>query len=132
LIAVDTNVLVRYIVEDDVSQSRAAALMVERAAEKGQLIFVSQIVLCELVWVLSYAYGFERKEVAAILNELRRVAQIQIEDPDQVGRSIERYTSDKGDFADYLIAERAVANGSEWVATFDRALHKDPRFKPVT
>ena len=116
---------------DDPKQSRAAVKWIERAADEGARIFISQIVLCELVWVLSFAYDFPRKEIAALLNDLRRAAQVDIEDADQVGRALERYGSSRGDFADYLIAERALAHGCTSVATFDRALHSDGRFVPV-
>jgi len=131
LIAIDTNVLVRYLVADDPKQSRAAAELIERCADEGERIFISQIVLCELVWVLSYAYAFARKEIAALLHDLRRASQLEIENPDQVGRALERYGASRGDFADYLIAERAVARGCTSVATFDRALRSDPRFVSV-
>jgi len=132
LIALDTNVLIRYLVDDDPKQARAATSLVERALQRGESIFISQIVLCELVWVLSYAYDFHRKEIARLIGDLRRAAQVQIEDPDQVARSLERYTASGGDFADYLIAERAMARGCSAVATFDRALHKDSRFVAVS
>jgi predicted nucleic-acid-binding protein len=125
---VDTNVLVRYIVEDDPKQSRAAADLIERAVDEGEPLFVSQIVLCELVWVLSYAYRFSRVEIIAILLQLRRVAQLTIEAPDEVRRAIDAYAAQRGDFADYVIAERAIANGCSTIATFDRVLHTDPRF----
>ncbi len=131
MIALDTNVLVRYLVADEPRQSRAAARLIEAAADQGQSIFISQIVLCELVWVLSYAYELTRKEIATMLNDLRRAAQVEIEDPDQVGRAVERYASSRGDFADYLIAERAVVRGCTSVATFDRVLRIDPRFLSV-
>lgn len=131
MIALDTNVLVRYLVADDPKQSSAAVQLINRCADKGESIFISQLVLCELVWVLSYAYDFARKEIAALLNDLRRAAQLEIENPDQVGRALERYGSSRGDFADYLIAERAVAHGCTSIATFDRALRSDPRFVSV-
>lgn len=60
MIALDTNVLVRYLVEDDPKQSAAAARAIERATARGEEIFIGQIVLCELVWVLSHAYDFTR------------------------------------------------------------------------
>jgi len=132
LIALDTNVLVRYLVADNPKQSRAATSVVERSLENGESIFISQIVLCELVWVLSYAYEFDRKQIATLIGDLRRAAQVEVEDPDQVARALERYTASRGDFADYLIAERAMARGCSAVATFDRALHKDSRFVVVS
>jgi predicted nucleic-acid-binding protein len=130
MIALDTNVLVRYIVEDDPQQAPAAVALIERALRREEPIFIPQIVLCELVWVLSFAYRFKRGAIAAVLQHLRRGAQLVLEGADDVKRAIDAYASGGGDFADYLIAERAVANGCAIVATFDRALASDKRFAP--
>jgi predicted nucleic-acid-binding protein len=74
VIALDTNVLVRYLVEDDPAQARAAIALIEATIERGDRLFVAQIVLCETVRVLSYAYRFRREEIVAILRQLRRAA----------------------------------------------------------
>ncbi len=128
MIAVDTNVLVRFLVEDDPDQTAIAAAMVEQAIKTEEPLFVTQIVLCELVWVLSHAYRFRRADILNVLQQLRRGAQSTIERADEVRRAIESYAAGRGDFSDYLIAERAIASGCSTVATFDRALHVDPRF----
>jgi predicted nucleic-acid-binding protein len=128
MIGVDTNVLVRYVVGDDAQQAAIATEMVERAVERGKTLFISQIVLCELVWVLSHAYRFTRAEIVGALQQLRRGAQIVIEGADEVRRAIDAYAVQRGDFADYLIAERARAAGCEVVATFDRALQGSEPF----
>jgi len=128
MIALDTNVLVRYVVEDDAAQSAVAVAMIERAMERNEPLFVTQIVLCELVWVLAHAYRFSREEIVGVLHQLRRGAQITVEGSDEVRRAMEAYAGTRGDFADYLIAERAVANGCSAIATFDRALLSDSRF----
>lgn len=132
MIALDTNVLVRYLVQDDPKQSGEATRLIERAVEREESLYLSQIVVCELVWVLSYAYGFPRKEIAAVLDTLRRAAQLEIEGAESVRRAIDDYSSGRGDFADFLIAEHALARGCSHVATFDRTLHSDRRFMPVT
>ena len=128
MIALDTNVLVRYLVEDEPRQSAEATRLIDAAAAAGESIFISQIVLCELVWVLSFAYDVSRREIAAILQQLRRASNLVIESADQVQRAIDSFERGKGDVADYLIAEHAVAQGCTVVATFDRALHSDRRF----
>jgi predicted nucleic-acid-binding protein len=132
MIAVDTNILVRFLVEDDPEQTAVAAAVVERAIESEEPLFVPQIVLCELVWVLSHAYKFNRTEIANVLQQLRRGAQIALERSDEVRRALESFATGRGDFPDYLIAERAMASGCTTVVTFDRALHVDTRFSPPT
>lgn len=130
MIGIDTNVLVRYIVEDDAGQTATAVALFERTLKKNESLFIPQIVLCELVWVLTYAYRFRRDEVLAVLQLLRRGAQLTIEGTDEVRRAIDLYGEQRGDFADYLIAERAIAGGCSSIATFDRVLHADRRFAP--
>lgn len=128
MIAVDTNVLVRYLTGDDPKQSAEAARFIDGVVERSEMLFVSQIVLCEIVWVLSFAYQVRRAEIAAILNQLRRATHLCIESPDEVQRATDSFERGKGDFADYLVAERAAAHGCPVVVTFDRALLADARF----
>lgn len=128
MIALDTNVLVRYLVEDEPRQTAEAARVIDAATAAGEPLFIGQIVICELVWVLSFAYDVPRLEIASILQQLRRASNLLIEAPDQVQRAIESFENGKGDLADYLIAEHAMAQGCSSVATFDRVLYSDPRF----
>lgn len=128
MIALDTNVLVRYFVEDKSRQSAEATRLIEGKIASGESIFIPQIVICELVWVLSYAYDVPRREISSILQQLRRASSLAIESADQVQRALESFENGKGDMADYLIAERALAAGCSSVATFDQALYSDRRF----
>ncbi len=128
MIALDTNVLVRFVVEDDAAQHRRSSALIASARERGEALFLSQLVLCELVWVLGAAYGLSRAQIASALTELLRVAQVVVEDFDQVRRALDAYMGGEGDFADYLIRERARAAGCETVKTFDRVLLHEPGF----
>ncbi len=128
MIGLDTNVLVRYLVEDDAAQALRAAALIEQMIAEGTRIFVGHIVLCELVWVLKRAYGRSRPEIAAALHAVLRTAQFVVEDVDLAYRALERYRTGAADFADYLIAERAASAGCTRVATFDRKLQADERF----
>lgn len=128
MIAVDTNVLVRFLVADDELQTAAAASAFEAAARRRVAVFVSQIVMCELVWVLSRAYRHSRKEIASILDLLLRSAGLEVEGRDEVMVAANAYASGKGDFADYLIRERARRAGCESVMTFDAALLRETAF----
>ncbi len=128
MIGIDTNVLVRYLVEDDARQTAEAARLMEGAAAEGEAIFISQIVICELVWVLSIAYEMPRREIAYLLHQLRRAATVTLEAADEVQRALTSFENGRGDLADYLIAERAISNGCRSIATFDRALYADKRF----
>ena len=128
MIAVDTSVLARFIVEDDSEQTNRADALFRRAAAKGLSIFVSDVVLCELVWVLATAYKVPRAEIASALANLTRAKQIEIGNADLVYRALAAYRAGKGDFADYVIREHALAAGCSSVATFDKRLWAEPVF----
>ena len=128
MIALDTNVLVRFLVEDEPKQSRAAARFIENAVAREEPLFISDIVMCEAVWVLASAYGFPRPEIADVLGNLLRAESVVFTSSDQLASALEAYSRGKGDFADYLIREQAHAHGADAVATFDKALLKEPGF----
>jgi predicted nucleic-acid-binding protein len=112
--AVDTNVLVRFLVQDDPAQAaRAAALM------RGREIWVSKTVLLETAWVLGSLYGFPASRVAAALEGLAGLPEVLLEDQPAVARAL-RWFREGLDFADAL--HLASAGGARKFATFDRQL----------
>jgi predicted nucleic-acid-binding protein len=123
MIALDTNILVRFLVRDDPKQARKAKVLVDKLDEDEARAFVSDIVLCELVWVLASCYRFDRSQIVVALKKLVGARQLRFDSTDNVLRAINAYETSKGDFADYLIREHARAAGCETVVTFDKALH---------
>ncbi|MCW8985768.1 MAG: type II toxin-antitoxin system VapC family toxin [Thermoanaerobaculales bacterium] len=128
MIALDTNVLVRFLVEDDEKQTQVASQLIRDAIEREQQLFISDIVMCETVWVLSSSYRFSRAEIVEALAELLRARAVVFTSTDRLARALEAFAIGKGDFADYLIREHAVAAGANTVATFDRSLLKERGF----
>ena len=128
MIGLDTNVIVRHLVEDDEAQTRRATRLIEAAIARDEGLFISDIVMCETVWVLSSAYRFSRSEIADALATLLRARSVVFTSADHLARSLEAFRNGKGDFADYLIRELARAAGADTVATFDRSLLKEPGF----
>lgn len=122
MIALDTNVLVRYLVADDAAQASQAKAFIEGAADRGERLFIGHIVLCELAWVLAAAYDLPRDELVAVIADVIRTSHFHVEAPDLAGSALHRFQRGAADFADYLIAERASAAGCESLASFDRAL----------
>jgi predicted nucleic-acid-binding protein len=129
MIALDTNVLVRYLVEDDEAQTRLAKAVVRRAVAKDEPLFVSDIVVCELVWVLEGNYEVPRGEIRELLESLFRARHLAFRDVDALLRALHAFQQGKGDFSDYLIAEHARESGADVVVTFDRALLNQPGFR---
>jgi predicted nucleic-acid-binding protein len=131
VIALDTNVLVRFIVEDDEEQARRARELIEDQFDRGMPCFVPDIVVAELVWVLGFSYDVARDRIASLLRELLSARQLRFDSSDRLSRALKAYTLGKGDFADYLIREQARASGCQAVATFDSDLFPDQSFMPV-
>jgi predicted nucleic-acid-binding protein len=119
VIALDTNVLVRFLVQDDADQARVAGAIIDQltAAEPG---FVGREVLVELVWVLERAYGYTHAEIAGSLDGLLSAIELQIEAADDVGSALELYRKDGFGFADLMIAAAARRAGAAELVTFDR------------
>jgi predicted nucleic-acid-binding protein len=130
VIALDTNVLVRFLVADDAEQHRQAVASIERALASDAAVLITSIVLVETVWVLRRSYRLTRAEIAAVLHRLLSARQLELHGRDQVVRSLRRFEAGKGDFADYMIAEQAAAKGAEVVVTFDQALMAEQGFAP--
>jgi len=128
VIALDTNVLVRFLVEDDEVQTAHATALIKRAVENDERLFVPDIVLCETAWVLGTRYKIPRREVAAVLRRLMGTRHLAFGSADLVVRALDAFAAGKGDFADYLIREQAAAAGCTTVATFDGDLLKETGF----
>jgi predicted nucleic-acid-binding protein len=124
----DTNILVRYLTQDEPAQAKKAAAIIEEAATKGEKLLVHPVVLCELVWVLETAYDYGRSEVAATLDRILRTAQFEVPDKETVWSAWADYRSGKGDFADYLIGRANERCGAAKTVTFDQALKGHRQF----
>ncbi len=128
MIALDTNVLVRFLVVDDKAQSARAARLVDGAVARNETLFVSDVVICETVRVLLSAYLVSRAKVGEILDQLLKATHLSFRDVDSLLRALEAFVAGRGDFADYVIKEHARRADCEKVATFDRALLKEDGF----
>jgi len=131
VIGLDTNVLVRYLVEDDPRQCALATALIDRVVANDETLFVSDVVVCETVWVLSISYRIGRTEIVALLRDLFRARHLEFLATDQLVRALDAYIAGRGDFADYLIREHARAAECESVATFDKVLLKESGFVAV-
>jgi predicted nucleic-acid-binding protein len=129
MIALDPNTLVRSIVWDDASQAKRVESLIERAVSAAGTLFVSDIVLCELVWTLGKVYGFEKPNLIKALRGLLSADVIVIQSFVEGARAPAAYEKGRGDFADYFIRETAQAAGCTHVATFNKALLKEHGFQ---
>lgn len=131
MIGLDTNVLVRYLMQDDAAQAKLASAAIESAAGRGERLRLAAITLCELVWVLESAYDQTRADVTRALEQIVRTANFDLEHADHVRKAIERYRSTPADFANALSGLVNEAAGCEHTLTFDRSLKRIPHFKVI-
>lgn len=125
MIALDTNVLVRFLVQDDPDQARLATEVIDQLSDAVPG-FVSREVLVELVWVLERAYRLGRAEIAGALDGLLASTELTIEGADEVGPALELYRNDGFGFADLMIAAAARRAGATELVTFDRKAARLP------
>lgn len=118
MIALDTNVLVRYIMQDDPKQSQKASRLIESLTPEAPA-FVPLVALIELVWVLTSCYDLTREQVALALDGLLRAKEIVLERAEQVSQALRAFGATGADFADCLIERTAAAAGCERTMTFD-------------
>ena len=123
--SLDTNVLVRYLAADDTKQLAVTEEIIEEAIHNREPLFLSAIVLCELVWVLARSYGQSKQEVIGRLEQILDMDQFRIEYDALVRRSLQAYRVGRGSFSDYLIGEISRHHGCRDTVTFDRALKGD-------
>ena len=121
MIGLDTNVLVRYLTQDDPDQAARAGRIIE-ACTKEEPGLVSLVVLCELVWVLRGAYGYEKRLVIEVLEQIMLTSQLQVEGEDIARLSLKAFRQGPADFADYVIIFSNRAGGSGITYSFDKKL----------
>lgn len=119
MIGLDTNVIVRYIMQDEPNQAALATRAIEGldADDPG---FVSVVTIVELGWVLAACYGLDRAQVADAIEALLRVRELVVDRTDSVARAVREFRRSKADLADCLISQFALDAGCPHTLTFDR------------
>lgn len=120
MIGLDTNILIRYVVQDDEAQSLAATRLIETRCTEQSTGFVSIVVLVELVWVLAAAYAYGKDVIVAVVSQILRTTEFTVEDGDVVWQALREFETGNADFADCLIAHRNHSSGCTTTYTFDR------------
>lgn len=123
MIGLDTNVLVRYVMQDDPKQSAKATKLIESLTPETPG-FVPLIALVELVWVLTSCYELTRGQVGQALDALLRAKEIVLDRAEQVSQALRVFGASSADFADCLIERTSAAAGCERTMTFDVAAAK--------
>ncbi len=117
---IDTNILVRYIAQDDAAQSKRATTLIERECSETSPGFVGLVALVELVWVAESCYAASREDVTQIVRRILGSRQLVIANAETVWQALRLFEQGKADFADCLIERSAAAAGCDRTVTFDK------------
>jgi predicted nucleic-acid-binding protein len=118
MIGLDTNVLVRYIMQDDPKQSPMATGLIE-SLDSDNPGYITMVSVVELYWVMTSSYELSGQQVSQALQAILRTKQLLVERADQVMRALRVFDEGKADFADCLIERSAAGAGCSQTMTFD-------------
>ena len=122
--ALDTNVLVRYIVQDDAAQLAAAKRLISRLVGDGITLFVPVTVVLELEWVLRSSFEFAKDDVLRTLSSLFSAAELTFESERALEVALQLFREGSADFADCLHVALATQAGEQPLWTFDKGASK--------
>ena len=131
MIGLDTNILIRYLTQDDRAQSAKATEILEHRLTRNNPGFVSVVVMVETAWVLDRAYGLTAQETATAIERLLQVEVLAIENEQEVFTAMVALKQGRGSFADALIAELGARAGCTRTLTFDQKAIRLPGFELV-
>jgi len=124
--AVDTNVLVRFLVGDDERQAKVVYAIFKEAERAREQFFVPMTVVLELLWVLESAYEVSRRDILEAITELMLMPILKFESQNAIRKFVRSARESRIDLSDLLIAHAAEISGCERILTFDK---KASRFK---
>ena len=131
MIGLDTNVIVRYLAQDDVRQAAIATRLIEGSLSAEARGFVSIVTLAEVVWVMASNYRAARAAVADIVEGLLTAPQLAIEKADVIWRALRAFRESKANFSDAVIVELGRDAGCSKTVTFDRHAAAHPGFESL-
>lgn len=128
MIGVDTNILVRFVLDDDPIWSPAAAKFINETLNSENIGFINIITLAEFAWTLRKEAHFNRERLALVIESFLQSDKIALGNADVVERALNRYRSGNAGFADYLIAELNIASGAAPTMTIDKRAARNETF----
>ena len=131
MIGLDSNILVRYLTQDDPIQSPKAIAIIERRLTEENPGFVCIVAMAETVWVLDRAYGLAMHEIAAAIERMLQTDVLVVENEQEVFTAMIALKEGHGSFADALIVALGARVGCSRTLTFDQKALRLPGSEPV-
>jgi len=129
MIGLDTNILVRYLTQDDQTQSPKAREIVERRLTEENPGFISIVAMVETVWVLERAYELTTHEIVGAIERMLQTDVLVVENEQEVFTAMIALKEGHGAFADAVIAALGARRGCSRTLTFDRKALRLPGFE---
>ncbi len=124
-VVIDTNLLVRYLTEDDLQKAKAVDNLLSRA-EKGEVyILVPSIVIAELVWVLESFYKLNAHKITELIEALLNTPGMEVTEKSIIASALKHYLNKKIDFVDAWIIEFSKNKAAKRIYTFDKKHFKN-------
>ncbi len=126
MLALDTNVLVRFLVRDDAAQFARASQLIASEVQAGRKLYLCQLVLLETSWVLRSRYQMGKANIIVAIQALLESSDVQFEDESCVEEALFNWKNQNADFADCLIIAHNRHSGCRATASFDSKANKLP------
>ena len=130
MIAIDTNILVRYITQYDLQQAEAAENLLAIYNNKPQSIFINNIVLCEFIWVLEKGYKYTQQQISSTIRIILSTEEFAFEYHNVLWLALEEYELKNTDFSDSLISKLNYNLGYKQTFSFDKSAINNNLFTP--
>jgi len=124
----DTNILVRFILQDEPEQARVATHFIENHCTPEEPGYINSIVICELIWVLGKGYRYDKRLLIKVLRQLLASPELVIEQRENTLAALRDYQESNADFSDHLLARINQDQGCITTYTFDRKAARSSAF----
>ena len=131
MIALDTNVIIRFLVRDDEKQAKIVYARLKKAEVARERLFIPLVVLLETLWVLESAYDMSRSNILDALEDLRQMPILDFEVDHVLGMLLVSGRNTTADLPDLLISHSAECSGCDSILTFDKKASKQPLFQLI-
>lgn len=129
MIGIDTNILIRYLTQDDKVQASLAGQIIDKYASQPQSIFINNIVICEIVWVLARGYKYKKEQITSVFRQILSTSEFAFEKQSILWEALEEYEQKNLDFSDALIAKLNQSYDCNHTFTFDNSASQSSGFE---